>query len=36
MEEEKYLQWDELVPRLDDKIVGTLRDEMGFEQVTKT
>lgn len=36
MVEEKYLSWDELIPRLDDKIVSTLRDEMGFKQVTKT
>ena len=36
MGEEKYLSWDELVPRLDEKIVETLRDEMGFKQVTKT
>lgn len=35
-EEEHYLRWDELVPKLDDQIVETLRDKFGFERVTKT
>lgn len=30
------MRWDELVPKLDDAIVSTLRDKMGFERVTKT
>ena len=32
----KYLKWDELVPKLDTQIVQTLDSKLGFEKVTKT
>lgn len=34
--ESKYLGWDSLLPKLDEQIVETLRDRMGFARVTKT
>jgi len=36
VEEEKYTSWDSLVPKLDDRLLETIKTKLGFEKVTKT